>query len=234
MKKRKDFVIYGQGRSGSTLLVDLLNCHDLIRCEGEIFGEQVWKSVFQENLFKLVQRFPYTYLNSKLLKASNKSYGFKLLSYQTPNVDNFLDHLRDKGWLVIYIRRKSIFKMAISSTIAQKYNKWTALKEERVYPDKILLDKYEFCGALSWIMKNEGRIQKNLSYLTHHTVTYEEDLENEQTWSKTCNLIFDLLEIPHFNVASKYRKTDPRPYEERITNYDELVGIAQSLGLTTR
>ncbi len=33
------FVIYGQSRSGSTLLVELINTHPDVQCDGELFNE---------------------------------------------------------------------------------------------------------------------------------------------------------------------------------------------------
>lgn len=231
MAKKAKFVIFGQGRSGSTLLVDLLNSHPKIRCEGEIFSPESWNKGLRQYFLKPVQKYPYAYLNYKTVNAGDQIYGFKILDHQLPKINNFLRGLSQSGWTIIHIHRKNMFNMAVSNIIASKTNKWSTNHQDRPPNTSIHIDKYNFCDIISWTNACENRIQMSLDGIAHHTVTYEDDLEDEKNWAKTMDRLFNILKVDSMPVSSKYRKTDSRPLSGRITNYDELVSIAISLGL---
>ncbi|HBE17486.1 MAG TPA: hypothetical protein DEG17_03890 [Cyanobacteria bacterium UBA11149] len=54
------FVIFGQGRTGSTLLYSLLNSHPQIHCDEEILEDRVF--------------FPVQYVKGRCCKAKKKMY----------------------------------------------------------------------------------------------------------------------------------------------------------------
>lgn len=62
------FILFGRGRTGSTLLTDPLNSSNEVACDKEIFNRPV--------------AFPQTYLKSREKLFHKPIYGFKLLSYQ--------------------------------------------------------------------------------------------------------------------------------------------------------
>ena len=72
---QKRFVILTQWRSGSELLIDLLNCHPDIRCDSELFKEFV-------RLRTPKVLFPHWYLDGKSARAGTKAYGCKIMSNQ--------------------------------------------------------------------------------------------------------------------------------------------------------
>lgn len=96
----KKFVIFGRGRSGSTLLVELLDSHPQIHCDNEILHDRVL--------------FPRLYIDSCASRYQSQVYGFKFLSYQIKDVQRisqpkkFLLQLYQSGYKIIYLRRENL------------------------------------------------------------------------------------------------------------------------------
>src|SRR5262245_59649309 len=80
MKTR--FVIYGQSRSGSTLLVELLDSQPNVDCDNELFNEV--KEFRRRLISRLVKFCPYSYVDHKSRRCACDAYGFKFLVNQVP------------------------------------------------------------------------------------------------------------------------------------------------------
>ena len=66
------FVIYGQGRSGSSVLLDLIGSHPDVYCESEIFNEKVAARLLK----------PWDYLHARADLSPKPAYGCKMKIYQ--------------------------------------------------------------------------------------------------------------------------------------------------------
>ena len=106
------FVIFGRGRSGSTLLVNLLNNHNKIHCDGEIMHDHLL--------------FPRLYIDLSASRYQSRVYGFKLLSYQLKDVqqiydpEKFLLSLYESGYKFIYLTRRNLLAHALSNINARQ------------------------------------------------------------------------------------------------------------------
>ena len=69
---KKKFIIFGWGRSGSILLVSLLDSHNKIHCDGEILHNPVLS--------------PHLQIKLCASRCHKPIYGFKLLTYQIKQV----------------------------------------------------------------------------------------------------------------------------------------------------
>ncbi len=74
------FVIYGQWRTGSTLLASLLDSHPQVRCYGELFHLQQWQGRLHSRIQGLAFRHPLAYLMTRMFLARRPVVGFKLAS----------------------------------------------------------------------------------------------------------------------------------------------------------
>ena len=93
------FVIYARPRSGTTLLVNLLNQVQNLRCDGELLHDLVLRPVgFLHDL-------------AKRSGPETEAYGVKLLSYQLMEVQkitrpiSFFDRISSIGYKVIHLTR---------------------------------------------------------------------------------------------------------------------------------
>ena len=120
------FIIFSTGRTGSTLLVDLLNSNVDIFCDGEI----------------LKHRFlaPLNVLNIHSQKANKKIYGFKLLTHHIKDIQwsarrdstAFLQKLVDDGYKIIYLERKHRLNQSLSMMYAILRNDWHKKKGKQL------------------------------------------------------------------------------------------------------
>lgn len=131
----KKFVIFGQQRTGSTLLVNLLNNQPIIYCEKEILSAKDEKKMF----------FPHLYIQGRRLKFPNKVYGFKLMisqlteeQYVAP--EKFMLNLYNHGWAIIHLIRNNYLRSIISSLLASSRNQWEAKSKSSLKNQRITID----------------------------------------------------------------------------------------------
>lgn len=107
-RERPAFVILSRGRTGSTLLVDLLRCHPRIRCEGEVLSHRI------------LVASPEAVLRARAALCARRVYGFKLrpAHYGAQRIRDpkaFLAGLEAEGWQLLHLRRRNVLRVALSS-----------------------------------------------------------------------------------------------------------------------
>ena len=213
--KECKFVIFGRGRSGSTLLVSLLNTLPDVYCDGEIFN--------------VVSVFPKARVKRACNYSENRLYGFKLLSYQLFRYNEsfqlkFLNYLSSKGFRLIYLKRENLLNHAISNIRAREYgfhNKESVNNEV----SKVNIDMDDL---FYWLELSEFRENKEEALLTsiyHKKLVYERDLENPENHKSTIDEVCDFLEIARGKVATQYRKVSPEKLIDSVLNYEEIRGF---------
>lgn len=214
------FVIFAQGRSGSSLLVDLLNNHPDIRCDGEILNVVHAGKKF----------FPTFYVKSMAKTSKEEIYGFKVKLYQlhsdskpdqNVNAGQFIINLHKTGWKIIYIKRNNIFRQAISGLVAKSRGKWhhhqnqgnLALSKIKINPDKLLKS---LRGREKYLC-DEKEILKTVPHLK---IIYEIDLLKNR--EKTIDNVFKYLEAHPYPVKTNLVRTSKDNIDDIIVNYKEI------------
>jgi len=113
-RRSAGFCILTSGRTGSYLLVELLDSQPKIRCDGEIFA--AWRD-FPVRLVKGRQKavrlrgaqaygfkINTLFLSARFLAASPKRGGLELIR-----------HLRDDGVMFLHLRRRNLMRQAVST-----------------------------------------------------------------------------------------------------------------------
>ncbi len=211
------FVIFGYGRSGSNLLVDLLNSHPYIYCNYELWGKKVF--------------FPKLYIKCCEALTREDVYGFKLLSshFEIQGVDNPLEYmmeLNNKGYKIISIKRRNILRQALSVLYAVNRKKFHHKRIEGVQEKKWmnvdmdkLLTELRFIDRLNEL---EEQILKELPYLR---LFYEDDLIDGTKHQITVDKISDFLGITNARVKTDLVKTTPDDLSDFVENLDDLKGF---------
>ncbi|MDJ0859644.1 MAG: hypothetical protein QNJ03_11225, partial [Dinoroseobacter sp.] len=217
----KPFLIYGRPRSGTTLLVDLLDQVDGVRCDGEL-------------LHSLVMR-PVGFLRDLPKRAGPdvSAYGVKLLSYQLMEVQRvirplaFFENVASMNYSIIHIKRNtwdqtlSLAKAQNSGVYISDTSKTTHL---RVDPEK-------FVGLLRW---NEAMLEYEnavMSRVPHIAVHYETDLEDAHRHQATIDrLCRQLGVVAKSKVEAPHKRTGGFLGSQKIENLDELVDAAAKAG----
>lgn len=229
-KKKIRFVIFGLGRSGSTLLKQLLDSHPEITCEGELLNVDD-KYVTNPFLRKLIYRFPSQFFALRSQLSKNPVYGFTLLFYQySPNA-KLIGKLIKKDWKIIRIYRENSLDQSLSHLVAEKTKMWHRLDNHETETPKLIISPEELKARLTIVNKNKETETTLFENFEHLKVIYECDLKNKDNWAQTTRKIFEYLGINPAPVSARIQKTYPLPYSEIIENYDDLMKLVEKENL---
>ena len=224
------FVIVNNGRSGSTLLVDLLCSHPDIQCEAEILNEHLWRS-WRRPLLWLIRANPLPYLEQRAGRATRPSYGFKLKTGgQVDNLGRTLRCLHHHGWRMIYLHRRDALQQTLSWSVAQASGCWQTTAADRPRaPHNVTLDVGDFMRNLRTCVADQRILADLMRHLPHLPLVYEDDLQSSEQWPSASAQVCAWLGVSPAPLASQVVKTWERPYAEVVTNCTEiLAAVARS------
>ena len=194
------FVVLAQSRSGTHLLLDLLNAHPDIYCD---------KGVFKNHLLKLIsyQR----YLHNRSCNSGVLCYGFvmhptRIAKLNDIESDKFLYRLHDEGWKLIYLKRHNILRQAVSWEIAKSTQVWHMTKGERKQT-KCFVNCEDLIRRMR---RRELDLEPDKLYLQglpFIELVYERDLLHQDQHQTTLNRLFAYLGLPAHRVDSKLKRT---------------------------
>lgn len=213
-KHQSHFVIFGRGRSGSTLLVDLLSSGDRIFCDTEILNRPVLS--------------PFHHIRNCSRMHPAEIYGFKLLSYQLQSVQNlsdpkaFLDKLvREKGYQLIFLTRENLLRQTLSKHYANFRNAWhdkgKSNDRSKMTVDIPLLISHLDAGYA--LGQFEEKMLNNLPCLR---LTYENDLSEPDKQRETITKVTAYLGTDDFEPKTNLRRITSNAYSDFIENFEKL------------
>lgn len=215
------FLILCSGRSGSTLLADMLNNHPHIFCDGEVFGAMP----------KSKLRSPSDFLSSRSRLTGRMVYGCKvkiydLTQYQQMSMHQssmFLTQLYQNGWKFIHIRRTNLFLQALSSLVAEHRKAYHFMSRSKFEEAPMHLD----ADSLPWRIRLLQTYQEQENYvlrtLEHLSINYERDLYENERHQSTLDLILDHLELERVKAKSEFVRTSSDNPSKYISNYTDLI-----------
>ena len=223
------------GRSGSTVLGDMLDQHPQVFWDSEIYEPytQTWKS--QKNLAEATSTYtPTDILSQRIIQGGKKLYGFevKFFHLKLANIElsNYLNSIQGLGIdHFIVLKRKNYLRKIVSSAIASKVSQYHQSSEQKARFKQVEIDigNVEIdCDAKSLIAymqeydEDFSILEKLLVNKKVLWLTYEEDLflEPRHGYSRVC----DFLDITPHPVLIHYSKTNPFKLSEIITNFEDV------------
>lgn len=234
-KRAKKFIIFFHGRSGSSLLISLLNNHPLIKAEGEILSRNVF--------------FPGIYLDlrSYLFLDNYTAYGVKCKQSQIKqqtnvnNVEQTFLSLSKRGFKFIYLKRKNKLKQALSAIAAgkrakkqkqkQKGNEVSFFRISQEEKDKLLylnekltIEPKNLIRSTSFFERVGQEEDRIMNLVPHLEITYETDLLKPQSHQATINKICDFLGIETADCHnSNLVKANSDNIRDLVDNASELI-----------
>lgn len=208
------FVLFAQGRTGTWLLYHLLNQHPQIRAEKEIL--------------RLPVMAPLRYLDSRSRLRRSDVYGChvqiaQLLAVQQVDPERFLTRLHERGWRIIYLRRRDWLRQSISTMIAGQRQEWFSYRERSLANERFHIEPDELLDWLDRRAEHTRREGEILASLPHLALTYEDDLLHESAHGRTLARVWRFLGVPRSPVAVSTRRMSPGDLGEIVRNYDEVV-----------
>lgn len=226
----KNFVIFGMGRTGSTLLASLLNSHPQICCDGELFHAR------RRLLNRFWRRYPLSYLAYRQQYTKwvrhKVAYGFKLHTKlrgdQIVHTDRFLKTAAHQGWKIIHLQRAHLFDQVISGFLANQTGRYFGDQRQQESSVQLTFPVADFVKCVEQSQAIRQRHQDLLATIPHLPIIYEQDLADQANWVKTAARICGYLGIPaHSVVTSTVQKPWLRAYAELLVNYAELQSVYQ-------
>lgn len=198
------FVIYAQGRTGSTLLYDLLNSHPLIQCDDELLSAELAS--------------PLQYVES--LKSRNEVYGFKLKPYHITRVQGadqraFMQTLDSTGWRTVHLQRRNLVHQALSSTLAAQRSYYhRRISDPSVAGRRTIIDIAEVIRQVREAALVQRQERQALAGMVHLDLVYEDDLLYSDRHQATIDRICAFLGIAPASADTTLVRLSTGKYSE--------------------
>jgi hypothetical protein len=229
------------GRSGSTVLADLLDQNPGVHWDGKLYRKAV-----QYYRYKTLDKHYASWTQRQYSASGAKYYGFefKILQDQYPqmlgvSLSEFLEQSKRMGVThYILLVRKNTLRHLVSHYSSKKRGSWHVTKPDTIKklqfelnvnsvstgsgPGRSLLQYLEEVEEAHDRVRNELRDAKFLE------IHYESDIEEkgaDPAYQKIC----EFLELEACGVEIKYNKINSFPMQETILNFES---VAESLRST--
>lgn len=217
------FVILGQPRCGTRLLVSALNQHTAIHCLEEVYHpDHVYGKPPIAKLYR--DLFPIAYLQTAVFRGYPdhiQAVGFKALAFQLRYCRNALlvQYLRKcKGMKFIHIYRENVLKRYLSEALARRDERWRSPDVlAKPVPIRINLE------ACEREFKKSSMDRKFLrdSFAGHQLLSFSyEGLVDDMATG--LSRVQEHIGVPVQAVAPTTAKQRKWPVHELITNWDDL------------
>ncbi len=211
------FVIVTTGRTGSELLVSLLNSHPRIICDSEILS--------------IPRAFPGRFVlrRSSLARARGSAYGFKLVAeharLQSPHDrEGFLRGFPERGFRIIMVERRDLLQQVVSSVRGvetQHHHR----RRDRVEFRPMRVDPVAVLCALAWFEDAIGFLRSALAGTPMLRLVYEDDLLEPEAQQRTADRVCSYLGLGAAPVKTDLVKLAPRSVADQLENFDEVAAL---------
>lgn len=207
------FIVLSTSRSGSNLLISLLNTHPAVRIYGEVI-----KVAYRKGIDDLT-----SYVQKKLFAPRPgfvKAVGFKIFySHASENsVWNYLS--QDKEIKIIHLKRENLLKQLISKKRSSRTGLYHYIENKHnMYNSPITID-YETCKNF---FESAEETYQRMKYLFcgHECLElFYEDLTSDRVGS--IKRVLDFIELSQRELKTSFKKQSAKKPEETLLNYNEL------------
>jgi hypothetical protein len=214
------FVILSTGRTGSELLVSLLDSHPDIRCAGELLRDG--------------RTSPERFVAAQSVKAGlrgKKAFGWKLLlnHFWRPGgtirgigePSSYPARLHALGYKIILLVRDNPVEQALSAIHGEQrqfhYRNGASAGFTPITVDPVHL------MASTWILESDTRVMSEFVKDTPHLrLSYEESLLDATCHQRTVDAVCEYVGIRSSPVRSDLIKLTPRRLEDVVENIDQI------------
>jgi hypothetical protein len=233
------------GRSGSTVVGDLLHQNKNIYWDGELFEPDVHRSFKHfSSLFpgKTKTFIRLHALKANLLRRAANYYGFETKFFHLRNQDillpQYVSGLKQIGLShVIILKRNNYLRKVISSLIAQQRNQYHLSNQLTSSLTQINFDVQSVAvdGTVLPLLNHFRQwdhdfmlLDQAVETLPTLRLTYEDDVFSDPqiAYGKICVFLNIDLEQSHV----KFSKTNPFAVQDTLANFDQIAKALQDTG----
>lgn len=208
------FVIFASGRTGSSLLMDLLNSHPGIECEDEILSHRVLSA--------------HRFLDARAALSRRAMFGFKLKLHHlaTQGITDpaaFLGRLHAEGCRIVHLARRDRLRQALSSAVArQRLTQHQTRAGQRPRAGPFRIDVPWLIGRMRQMDAGLQGERAALTGLPHLALWYEDDLLRRESFQASLDRVFDYLGLDQAPVRTEYVRTGTDRLADLVANLAEI------------
>lgn len=228
---RSKFVIIGAPRTGSNLLMSLLNSHPNCICYGEIFTNLKvgsWDIPFSLRKIgdiNLKENNPVGYLESRIYSGypeEIKSAGFKLFYHHArkENEKTVWDYLKGESSIKkIHLLRDNYLEIYLSHISAKKNGQFVDTWDRSKTIERIKLDVIDCENYFKNLEENIESTREFFSPEGLIEIKYEELVNHRQS---VLDVLLSKLNLDRLKLSPKTYRQNYVPVEKRLENYNEM------------
>ena len=214
-------MIFAQGRTGSSLLRNLLNQHPRVHCDGEILDTRVSD--------------PFGFVVERADTATTDAYGFKVKVYQLTDAQQrepgaFLRRLDAAGFDIVYLWRRNLLRHALSNAFAERRGRYHDRPTDSEERPRFEVDANEVVGAMTRRLGHRRRELEALDGLAFTEIVYEDDLLDSSRHQGTVDRVVTLLGFEPVSVTTDLARSVTGSLRDRLANYDEVAAAVRRHG----
>lgn len=233
---RAKVVMMHVGRSGSTVLGNMLHKHS------EVFWDNELYHTAHYGLGVDFDRVPYAdWTRAQFAFGGQGVYGFECkihpdqhLSFFNGSPEAFFDDMRRIGVThFILLERRNILRRMTSQYVGAKTAVRHLDSSEAARVSKVVMDcqtchfgdRYRPKTLLACMEEVDGVYRAAHEAFAGEAflpLVYEEDIDGAEGPARAVGRIFDLLDLPSEGIRPDLSKTNPFPLREIIENFDEV------------
>lgn len=223
--EHQQFFVIATPRSGSTLLIDLLQSLPGVDCQGEVLLPTTPIGLSRE---EYSPEAGLSHLRQSLQTLAASARGCKLMLYQLRACGLSAADLHQAfpaaRYIVLY--RESLADQYVSDRCAQATRQWTMRPGETRKQVRVSLDRTQ----LEWFCRSTQQSYQDWMaspWLRDCSVvlSYEELVADPRHWIG--ERICPLLGVPPAEPRTQFRKQNPQPLAERVLNYADVADILE-------
>lgn len=226
------FVIVGTARTGSTMLISLINAHNQALTFGEIFRSPTeigwdvgeYARAADKNALALYREDPLRFLQRTIYrewKPGQRAMGFKIFYYHAreSSFSAVWDYLQTETDIrVLHIKRRNILAQYLSLQRAHLTNQWSG--GDSAGPAVPLSLSAEDCRRhFLWVRTKEAETDAFFARQPLLEIEYEALVADT---TGQMGKVQDFLGLDRQDVTPGTRQQRSRPLSAEIANYDEL------------
>jgi hypothetical protein len=210
----RKYVLFAQGRTGSTLLGELIASHP--------------RAFFADEILRAKVPATRMWAEAERRRHPREVFGFHVKIYQLTDVQGVRDPtawlrgMHRHGWRVIALRRRNLLRHVLSNMTITA----TGTVHDRSGTSGGAAGLTVDPAELVYWMEQRARVgaaeDTALREVPHVALTYEDDLADPERWADAAGRVFAHLGLDPAPVTTTLRRRNPGRLTELIANYDEV------------
>lgn len=207
-------IVFAQGRTGSTLLGDLLASHPDFH--------------FADELLRPRARWPARYLEGRRAAHAGEAFCVHVKPYQLTDFQDVADlggWLRERhaaGWLIVHLRRENLLRHVLSNFMRRELGvSHLTVGDGRERPH-VQVDPAQLLASLDARAEIGSWEREAVAGLEHESLVYERDLLDPSRWQPAAERVWRYAGLSPVPVSTELRRINAGRLEELIANYDEV------------